>query len=202
MKRLTEDMRAANEVRLQAVGALVTETRATLKDFGAGRNKMATDQAKDLAGFVGELSKSVQALRRAAQDRLGEFDQANRQMSKEQAKHLASYVQGLVQDVTSMLSRFDKERAHMSKELGDRLDGEIADIKGAVEQILKDAADAVHEQHAGMIKARQAWQEMCAAISQARSAGFTMSAEGGHAAGTPKRAGRKGRAKKVAAKKS
>jgi uncharacterized protein YicC (UPF0701 family) len=203
MKKLTEDMIAANEARLKAVGTLVTQTRATLKEFGAGRNKMAADQAKDLAGFVGELSQSVQEIRRGAQDKLGEFGKANKQMSKDQSKLLADYVQGLVRDVTSLLSRFDKERAHMSQELGERLDGEIAGIKAAVEQILKDAADSMNEQHSGMIKARQAWQEMCAAISQARNAGFRMAAaEVGYAACTPKRAGRKGHGKKVAAKKS
>jgi len=172
MKKLTEDMIAANDARLRAVGALVTGTRQTLKGFSAGRSKMATDQAKDLAGFVGELSKSVREIRRRAQDLLGEFDRANKQMSKDQSKHLADYVQNLVRDVTFTLTRFDKERAHMSKELGERLDGEIADIKATVGQILKDAAGFVSEQHAGMAKARQAWQDMCAAISGARKTGF------------------------------
>jgi hypothetical protein len=203
MKKLTEDMIAASEARLLAVGTLVTQTRETLQGFAAGRSKMATDQAKDLAGFVGELSKSVQQIRREAQDRLGEFDKANRQMSKDQSKRLADYVQGLVRDVTSLLGRFDKERAHMSQGLRERLDGEIAGIKGAVEQILQDAAESMNEQHSGMIKARQAWQEMCAAISRARNAGFTApAAEMERAARTPKRAGRKGHGKKVAAKKS
>lgn len=203
MKKLTEDMIAANEARLRAVGVLVTGTRETLKGFCEGRNKMATDQAKDLAGFVNALSKSVHEIRRRAQDMLGEFDKANRQMSKDQSKHLADYVQGLVRDVTSTLSRFDKERAHMSKELGERLDGEIADIKAAVEQILKHAASFVSEQHAGMAKARQAWQQMHAAISSARKAGYAASmVEAGHRVCTAKQAARKTRGKKAAAKKS
>ena len=203
MKKLTEDMMAANEARLRGVGTLIRETRATLQGFGADRTKMATDQAKDLAGFVGALSQSVQQIRRAARDRLGEFDQANRQMSKDQAKHLADYVQDLVREVTSTLRRFDKERAHMSQELRARLDGEIADITAAVEQILKDAAGFVKEQHTGMVQARQAWQDMCAAISHARQVGFTAPAvEPGRQTCTPKRAGHKGHSRKVAAKKS
>jgi ElaB/YqjD/DUF883 family membrane-anchored ribosome-binding protein len=203
MKRFTEEMIAANEARLGAVGALLTQTRDALKGFGADRTRMAADQAKDLAGFVGALSQSVQEIRRGAQDKLGEFGKANRQMSKDQSKRLADYVQGLVRDVTSLLSRFGKERAHMSQDLRERLDGEIAGIKGAVEQILKDAADSMNEQHSGMIGARQAWQEMCVAISRARNTGFTVpAAEVGRAACTSKRAGRKGHGKKVAAKKS
>ncbi|OHB63430.1 MAG: hypothetical protein A2Y76_13400 [Planctomycetes bacterium RBG_13_60_9] len=203
MKKLTEDLIAANKARLKAVGTLVRETRATLAGFGADRSKMATDQAKDLAGFVGALSKSVEEIRRGAQDKLGEFDTANRQMSRDQSRHLADYVQGLVRDVTFLLRRFDKERAHMSRELGERLDGEIADIKTAVEQILKDAAGFVNEQHAGMVQARQAWQDMCAAISEARKVGFTAPAvEVGPAARLSKPAGPKRHGRKVAAKKS
>jgi uncharacterized protein YicC (UPF0701 family) len=171
MKKLTEDMIAANEARLGAVGALLTQTREALKGFGADRTRMAADQAKDLAGFVGELSKSVQEIRRGAQDKLGEFGKANRQMSKDQSQRLADYAQGLVRDVTSMMSRFDQERAHMSQELRTRLDQQIAEIKGAVEQILKDAAGFVDEQHAGMVQARQAWRQMCATINQARQVG-------------------------------
>ncbi len=181
MKKLAEDMITANEARLKAVGGLITKTRETLKGFSAGRNQMAADQAKDLAGFVDELSKSVNEIRHRAQDVLREFDKANQQMSKDQSQRLADYAQGLVRDVRSTLSRFDKERAHMSGELGERLDGEIAAIKAAVEQTLKDAAGFVSEQHAGMAKARQAWQQMHAAISSARKAGHTASVLGaGH----------------------
>jgi uncharacterized protein YicC (UPF0701 family) len=182
MKRLTEEMIAANETRLGAVGALLTQTRDALKGFGADRTRMAADQAKDLAGFVGELSQSVQEIRRGAQDKLGEFGKANRQMSQDQSKRLADYAQGLVQDVTSMMSRFDKERAHMSQELGERLDQEIAEIKAAVEQILKDAAGFVNEQHSGMVQARQAWRQMCAALSQVRKAGAPATGHEGDAA--------------------
>lgn len=198
MKRLTEDMMVASEARLRAVGALMTGTRETLKGFRTERNQMAAGQAKDLAGFVGELSQRVQEIRRCAQDLLREFDKANRQRSKDQSKRLADYVQGLVRDVTSMLSRFDKERAHMSQELGARLEGEIADVKTAVEQILKDAAGFVNEQHAGMAKARKTWQDMCAALSRARSAGFEAPAMTGRTADTAKRPPRTKRSKKRA----
>ena len=201
MKRLTEDMIAANEARLGAVGALMTETREALKGFRADRTKMAGDQAKDLAGFVGALSQSVQQIRREAQDRLGEFGKANKQMSKDQSKRLADYAQGLVQDVTSMMSRFDNERAHMSKDLRERLDKEIADINAAVEQILKDAAGFVNEQHSGMVQARQAWHQMCATMSQARKA-RAPAVEPGHDGCAAEQAEGKSRSRKGAATKS
>jgi hypothetical protein len=182
MKKLTEEMIAANEARLGAVGTLLTQTRAALKGFGADRTKMAADQAKDLAAFMGELSQNVTAIRREAQDKLGAFGKANRQMSKDQSQRLADYAQGLVRDVTSMLSRFDQERAHMSQEFGARLDQEIAGIKAAVEQILKDAAGFVNEQHAGMVQARQAWRQMCATIGQTRKTGAPAAGHEGSAA--------------------
>lgn len=59
MIRLTEDMIAASDARRRAVGTLMMETRATLKKFRADRSKMAVNQAKDLAGFAGGLSKEV-----------------------------------------------------------------------------------------------------------------------------------------------
>jgi len=189
MKRLTEDIIAANDVRLRAVGTLMTETRETLKGFSADRKKMATDQAKDLADFVDDLSRTVKGF-------LTGFRKNHEQMSKEQSKHLAGFVQGLAQDVTSMLSRFEKEREHMSKELRERLTEEITGIKAAVEQIL-------NEQHSDMAEARQAWQNMSVAMSNARKAGFMAPAvEAGHKVCTAKQATRKTRGKKSTARKS
>jgi hypothetical protein len=173
MIRLSEDMIAANDARLTVVDALVTGTRATLKRFRADRSKMAAHQAKDLAGFMGELSKDVEEIRRKAQGLIKEFDTASRQMSGEQSKRLAGFVRGLARDVTSMLSRFGKERGHVSREFGKRLDQEITDIKAAVEEILKDTGSFMNEQRAGMAKARQAWRNMSVAIGKARKVGFT-----------------------------
>lgn len=168
MKRLTEDMLAANDMRLKAVDALRTGTRDALKRFRSDRNKMATNQAKDFAGFSRELSKDVHEIRRKAQDMIKEFNKAGRQMSREQSDRLAHFAQGLAHDVTAMLNRFEKERGHMSKELGRQLAQEIADIKAAAEQVLKDTESFIREQHSGMVRARQAWQHMAAAIAQAR----------------------------------
>jgi ElaB/YqjD/DUF883 family membrane-anchored ribosome-binding protein len=102
-----------------------------------------------------------------------------------------------------MLSRFDKERGHVSKELGEQLAQQIAEIKASVEQILKDAGSFMHEQRTGMAKARQAWRNMSAAIHKAGKADFTMpAAEVEHRACTAKRATPKTRARKCAARTS
>ncbi len=199
MKRFTEDMIAANQARLRAVGGLVTETQQTLKEFRSDRSKMAANQAKDLAGFTDELSKSVKEIRRRAQGTIKEFDRAGRRVGKEQSKRLADYVQGLAEDVRSMLNQFDSQRDHMSKEITERLEREIADIKGAVDQIVKDTAGFINEQHAGMAKARQAWRNMTMACNRARRAGFAApAAEAKPKARPAKRAARKTPKKKAA----
>jgi DNA anti-recombination protein RmuC len=136
MKRLAEDMLAANDTRLRVVGSLMATTRETLQRFHTDRHKMATGQAKDLAGFTIGLSRDVHEIRRKARNLIKEFKKTGRQMSTEQSNRLADFVQGLAQDVTAMLGRFEKERGRMSKELGQRLAQEIGDIKTAVEQIL------------------------------------------------------------------
>jgi DNA anti-recombination protein RmuC len=203
MKRLAEDMLAANDMRLRVVGSLMATTRETLRKFHTDHHKMAAGQAKDLAGFTTGLSKDVQEIRRTAQNLIKEFKKTGRQMSTEQSNRLAEFVQGLARDVTAMLSRFEKDRGRMSKELGQRLAQEIGDVKTAVEQILKDTDGFIHEQHSGMATARHAWQDMCAAIAQARTAGFASpSAEAGHKPCAAKHRARKTPIRRSAASKS
>lgn len=202
MKRLTEDIRAANDTRLRAVGSLMAQTRETLRTFHTGRGKMATDQARDLTGFTSDLCKDVDAMRRKAHDLIQEFEKANKQMSKDQSKHLADFAQGLTHEVSAMMSRFDKEHGRMSKDLTDRLTSQIADIKAAVEQIIKDAGGFINEQHSGMVQARQAWQSMSAAMTKARKTGVvTPAVKAEHTPHTAKHAGRKTHAKRGPAKK-
>jgi len=201
MKKLTEDMIAASGMRLRAVGLLMAQTQETLKGFCADRSKMATSQRKDLRGFTNELSRDVQELRRKARGMVREFGKMGRQMSGEQSKHLAGFVQGLAKDVTEMLTRFEKERGHMSKQLGEQLAREIADIKESVERIFKDTDRFMHEQHSGMATARRAWRNMSAAIARARMTGFdSPAAHARHKAHTPKHATCKTRVKRNAAK--
>lgn len=201
MKKLTEDMIAASGMRLRAVGSLMAQTQETLKGFCTDRGRMAASQRKDLRGFTNELSRDVQALRRKARDIVKEFGKMGRQMSEEQSKHLAGFAQGLAKDVTEMLTRFEKERGHMSKELDRRLAREIADIQGAVEQVLKETESFMQEQHSGMAAARRAWRNMSAAIARARMTGFASpAAHTRPKAHTPEHAACKTRVKRNAAK--
>ncbi len=172
MKKLTENIIVANDVRVRALGALVSDTHRTLDGFSKDRRKMAAQQTRDLAHFMDGLSRNVQGLLKSAQGMVQRFRKDNVQMSKEQAKSLAAFVNNLVAGVGSMLDGFQKDHAHISRELRDKLAREISDIQRDVERILEDADTLVGQFGADMTRARKAWQGMSAALTRARKAGL------------------------------
>jgi ABC-type transporter Mla subunit MlaD len=203
MKKLTENIIISNDVRLKALGELVTGTHKTLEGFSTDRKKMAAQQANDLADFMNGLSKNVQGLLKSARNMVQQFHKDNVQISKEQAKNLADFANNLVADVGSMLDSFQKERKHMSKELRDKLAGEIKDIQTEVERILKDADGLVGEFGAGMAQAKKAWKSMSAALTRARKAGFIMpEIAAGQRVSTAKHAAHKAQGRKKTASKN
>ena len=172
MKKLTENIIVANDVRVKALGALVSDTHRTLDGFSKDRRKMAAQQTRDLAHFMDGLSRNVQGLLKSAQGMVQRFRKDNVQMSKEQAKSLAAFVNNLVAGVGSMLDGFQKDHAHISGELRDKLAREISDIQRDVERILEDADTLVGQFGADMTRARKAWQGMSAALARVRKAGL------------------------------
>ena len=172
MKKLTENIIVANDVRVKALGALVSDTHRTLDGFSKDRRKMAAQQTRDLAHFMDGLSRNVQGLLKSAQGMVQRFRKDNVQMSKEQAKSLAAFVNNLVAGVGSMLDGFQKDHAHISRELRDKLAREISDIQRDVERILEDADTLVGQFGADMTRARKAWQGMSAALARVRKAGL------------------------------
>jgi DNA-binding ferritin-like protein len=203
MKKLTENIIISNDVRLKAVGSLVADTHNTLKGFSMDRKKMAAQQSKDLADFINGLSKDVQSLLKSARNMVQQFHKDNMQMSKEQAKNLADFVNNLAAGVGSMLDSFQKDHAHMSKELGDKLTGEIKDIQTEVERIIGDADKLIGEFSADMAQAKKAWKSMSAALTRARKAGFIMPGiAAGQRVSTAKHAARKTQGRKKTASKS
>ncbi|MFH1613727.1 MAG: hypothetical protein ABIG61_01405 [Planctomycetota bacterium] len=207
MKKLTENIIIANDVRLKAVGGLVADTHETLNRFSMDRKKMAAQQSKELGSFVNGLSKDVQGMLKSARNMVQQFHKDNMQMSKEQAKNLADFVNGLVSSVGSMLNSFEKDHNRMSKEMKAKLTREIKDIQAEVERILSDADKLVGEFGAGMAQAKKAWKNMSATLTRARKAGFMMpQIDAGEKVRTVKQATRKtkaqGKKKPVAKSKS
>jgi ElaB/YqjD/DUF883 family membrane-anchored ribosome-binding protein len=203
MKKLTENIIISNDVRLKAVGQLVTDTQKTLKGFSGDRKKMAAQQAKDLANFMNGLSRNVQGLLKSARGMVKQFHEDNIQMSKEQAKNLADFVNNLITNVGSMLDRFQKDHNNMSKELRRNLAREIKEIQAEVERILEDADKLVGEFGADMTQTKRAWKSMSSALARARKAGFMMpNIDAGEKVTTVKQATRKARNKNKTAPKS
>jgi ElaB/YqjD/DUF883 family membrane-anchored ribosome-binding protein len=172
MKKLTENIIISNDVRLKTMGELIADTHETLKGFATERKKMASDQAKDLAGFVNGLSKNVKHLLKDAQQMVAEFHKSNKQMSREQAKKLADFVKDLTKNVDSMLTGFRNNRGEMSKELKNKLAGEIKDIQSDVGKILHEADKFIGEFSSDMAGAKKAWKSMSATLAKARKAGL------------------------------
>ena len=202
MKKLTENIIISNDVRLKAVGELVSETHKTLKGFAGDRKKMAAEQAKDLADFVDGLSKNVQSLLKKAQNMLNEFHKDNRQMGKEQAKSLSDFVNKLTDEVGSMLGSFEKDHTRMSKELKDKLAREIKDIQTQVKNILDEADKLIGEYSSDMAQAKKTWENMSATLSKARKGGVMPRIEAGEKVSTVGQAIGKGKGTRRAGKKS
>jgi light-regulated signal transduction histidine kinase (bacteriophytochrome) len=167
MKKLTEDIIASHDVRVKTLRNLAADTNGTLADarktigtFTADRKKMAVEQAKELAGFAGSLSKDVQGMLKEAQKMVKEFHKNNKQMSREQAEKLLDFVNNLTSEVGSMLDDFHKGRRDMAKELHNRLWMEIKDIQKQVGSILDDADKFVGECRSQMAQARKSWKDM------------------------------------------
>ena len=202
MKKLTENIIISNDVRLRAVGELVSETHKTLKGFAGDRKKMAVEQAKDLANFVNGLSRNVQSLLKEAQNMVSEFRKNNKQMGKEQAKSLSDFVNKLTDEVGSMLVSFEKDHTRMSKELKSKLAREIKDIQTQVERILDEADKLVGEYSSDMAQARKSWKAMCGTLAKARKGGVMPRIKAGEKVSTVEQAIGKGKDAKRAGKKS
>lgn len=216
MKKLTENIMTSHDVRVKALGTLVTDTHKTLKGFERDRKKMAVEQAKDLADFVKGLAKNVE-------DMLKMFERDHKQMSKEQAKGLSDFVVNLTEEIGSMLDSFQKSRNEMSEELKDRLAKEVKEIETHVanklkefnkdhadmseelkkdlakyvEGIVKETQKLLKEYSSDMAQAKKAWNGMSATMAKARRAGFIMpKIDAGEKVTTVKQATRKAQGKK------
>ncbi len=194
MKEITENIITSYDVRVKALGDLAADTRKTLEGFAKERKKMSKEQAKNLADFVEDLSKSVE-------DMLKEFQKEHKQMSGEQVKSLAAFVNNLIKDVGSMVNRFQRERSTMSKEIKNKLAKEVKEIETYVKKRLKefdeshtemsdalkmslakyagDIASSVKkllgEYAADMKNAANAWQGMSRTLARAKKGGTAVS---------------------------
>ena len=105
MKKLGEDIVAANDVRVKAIGVLVKDTHKMLKGFQAEHKEMATN-------LRGELAKGEEK-------RLNDF--------KAMMANIQKFVSDLDKEVSAMIERFQKEHKAMADELRENLEKGEAD---------------------------------------------------------------------------
>lgn len=138
MKNITEGIITSYDMRVEALGNLVADTRNTLKEFRLDRKKMSKEQASGLAAFMSGLTKSVDAM-------LKEFHKNHKGMSDEQAKNLARFMKDLTMSVGAMLGGFQEELKVMADELKDSLaKGETERLK-AFKGMLRDSRKGIED---------------------------------------------------------
>ena len=198
MKNITEGIITSYDMRVEALGNLVADTRETLKEFRLDRKKMSKEQASGLAAFMSGLTKSVDAM-------LKEFHKNHKGMSDEQAKNLAKFMKNLATNVGSMLGGFQESRSEMSDDLRKRL--ETAETnegnRSYTKKMLKDFSDnhtvmseelreflsefasdvqkkvekLLGEYEADMKKAANAWHGMSMTLAKARAGEVAVSTD-------------------------
>jgi hypothetical protein len=209
MKKLTENIITAHDIRVKTLGNIAADTRRTLADarknvanFATERKTMDAQQAIDLAGFVHGLSKDVQGMLKSARTMVQQFHKENMQIGREQAKNLAGFVNNLISNVGSMLDNFQKNHKQMSKEMKAKLTSEIKGIHAEVGKILGDADKLMGEFSADMAGAKRAWQSMSANMTKSGKDGFVPGIDAGKKATTIKQATRKAHGKTKTSSKS
>ena len=105
MKKLGEDIVAANDVRVKAIGVLVKDTHKMLKGFQAEHKEMATN-------LRGELAKGED-------QRLKDF--------RVMMANIQKFVSDIDKEVSAMIERFQKEHKVMADELRENLEKGEAD---------------------------------------------------------------------------
>ncbi len=159
MKNLGEDIIASYDMRVKAIGELVSDVHKTLEGFTTDRKKMGEEQAKNLGDFVKGLSKSVE-------DMLKRFQKDHKQMSDDQAKSLADFVKDLTKNVGYTMTRIQKAHKEMADNLKESLEkGEtdrlkdFKDMMGDITKGIKEIENYVanklkefHDTHADMSK--------------------------------------------------
>ena len=139
MRDLSDRIITSHNVRIKALGDLVTDTKKTLQDFTEERQNMGSRQAKDLADFVNSMSGNVDNM-------LKGFHKDHKKMSSEQARSLSGFSNNLVKNTEKMLKQFLKDHKKMSSEQAKDLGDFVAKLTENVHVMIGD----FHKDHQHM----------------------------------------------------
>jgi hypothetical protein len=184
VKRLGEDIVASYNVRVKAIRTIVKDTRNTLKGFHAEHKEMSAKQAKDLAGFVADLTKNVGDMIKGIQTEHKDMAAALKaSLGKGETDRLKTF-KGMMGDirkeindietyVKNKLREFSDAHADMSAELKKELAKYADDMVKATKKLMGDIQARQKERNtevADLLEAYNAEREKMAANWQALTA--------------------------------
>ena len=163
MKKIAEDIVVAHDLRVKAVGDIVTDVHKTVKGFASDRKKMSAEQAKDLADFTADLVKNVGSL-------IMGFAKDRKVMAGELRETLAKEVKDIETYVAKKLKEFSGNHAAMSDELKKELDKYVAGIVSDIKRLLGGYAKDRKELAAELKKMAANWEQVIGALTKKRGA--------------------------------
>jgi len=153
MKNLSEDIIASYDLRVKAIGELVSDVRKTLNSFAADRERMSIEQAKDLSDFVKGLSTSVEQM-------LEEFKKDRKQMADNIKNSLQQGETDRLKDFESIMAEIRKVIKDSETDIKNKLKEFSAGVR-ETENLLKDYREERE-------KMATNWQTLTAKMSKKR----------------------------------
>jgi len=172
VKNLGEDIVASYNARVKAIGAIVNDTRKTLKGFHAEHKEMSAQQAKDLAGFVADLTKNVANMIKGIQTEHKDMAAALKASLEKGETYRLKTFKGMIGDirkdindietyVKNKLREFSDAHAEMSVELKKDLAKYVAGIVNGTRELLGAFRDEREKMAAN-------WQNLVATMAKKR----------------------------------
>ena len=133
VKNLGDDIVVSYNARVKAIGAIVNDTRKTLKGFHAEHQEMSAQQAKDLSGgetdrlktfkgMMGDIRKDINDIETYVKNKLQEFSEAHAEMSVELKKELAKYVDDMVKATKKLMDEIQARQKERNAQVADLLE--------------------------------------------------------------------------------
>ena len=125
MKGIADDIITSYDLRVKAIGELVSNVHKTLKGFQKDHKEMS-DTLKENLGkgeanrletfkdMMGNIQKDIKGIEAYVKNKLKEFSDAHAEMSEALKKDLAKYVAGIVSGTKKLLGGFKDESKKMA----------------------------------------------------------------------------------------
>jgi len=168
MKSITENIIRANDLRMAALGGLMSDTGKKLKEYSSSRKSMSDKQIESLANYKICLIKDVKNILDNSKDLIKEYRKDHKIVSETQSKKLMEFTGNLNKTVSSMLTGFRKDHSKMSEALKNNLESEIKNIRNDVKIVLAASNNLLGKYHTDMSKAKETWKKMASTLDKSR----------------------------------